>query len=139
VIPSLGIDNPVIGIGVSNGVLLPPNDPQVLGWWNDGAKPGAVTGGALITGHTVHTGGGAFDNLDTLKPGNRVTVRTAKGKITYRVSGVTIYPKESLARHAQKVFSQDGPGRLVLITCDDWTGTVYLSNVVVYADRVHNT
>jgi hypothetical protein len=32
------------------------------------------------------------------------------------------------------VFSQDVPGRLVLITCEDWNGSVYLSNTVVLAD-----
>jgi LPXTG-site transpeptidase (sortase) family protein len=136
VIPSLGVDNPVIGIDVSDGVLTPPNDPQVLGWWRDGAQPGAVTGSAVITGHTVHTGGGAFDNLDTLKPGNRVTIRTDKGRITYRVTRVIVYAKASLAQHAQEVFSQSGPGRLVLVTCDNWTGSEYLSNAVVYANRL---
>ena len=28
------------------------------------------------------------------------------------------------------------PGRLVLITCEDWNGTTYLSNAVVFADPV---
>jgi hypothetical protein len=34
------------------------------------------------------------------------------------------------------VFRQRGPGRLVLITCEDWNGTTYLSNAVVFADPV---
>ena len=69
VVPRLGVDAPVIGIGVIDGVLLPPSDPQTLGWWSDGAQPGAAHGGALITGHTVHTGGGAIDDLETLRAG----------------------------------------------------------------------
>lgn len=135
-VPRLDVDAPVVPIGATGGVLTPPSDPQTLGWWDDGAVPGARQGGALITGHTVHTGGGAFDDLETLRPGDRVRVRTAKGTIRYAVSGVTIYRKATLARDAARVFRQSGPGRLVLVTCEDWNGATYLSNAVVFADPV---
>ena len=136
VVPELGIDAPVVGIGVVDGVLLPPADPQTLGWWADGAVPGAVRGGALITGHTVHTGGGAMDHLETLRTGDAVRVRTVRGTIDYTVTGVTIYRKGRLARDAERVFSQSVPGRLVLITCEDWNGSGYDSNAIVFAERV---
>jgi LPXTG-site transpeptidase (sortase) family protein len=135
IVPALHVDAPVVPIQAPNGVLLPPSNPQMLGWWDAGAMPGAALGGALITGHTVHTGGGAFDDLETLKPGDQVRVRTSKGPIEYVVSGVTIYRKSALAKDAQRVFSQSVPGRLVLITCEDWNGSTYLSNAVVFADR----
>ena len=134
VIPALGVDAPIIPIGVEDGVLIPPDDPQVLGWWSDGALPGAVRGGALVTGHTVSTGGGQLDDLEEVRRGERVRLRTTKGVIDYRVTEVRIYRKAALAKDAQEVFSQTGPGRLVLVTCEDWDGTKYLSNVVVYAD-----
>jgi LPXTG-site transpeptidase (sortase) family protein len=135
-VPSLGVDAPVVGIDAPDGVLVPPSDPTVLGWWRSGARPGARYGGALITGHTVSTGGGAFDDLETLVAGDPVRVRTVRGDIRYRVTAVTVYRKASLARDAARVFSQKVPGRLVLITCEDWNGTVYLSNAVVFADPV---
>lgn len=135
VVPKLHVDAPVVPIGVVDGVLLPPDDPQVLGWWAQGAKPGVLRGGALITGHTVHTGGGAFDDLDTLHKGDQVRIRTVKGVIDYEVTGVTIYRKGRLARDAERVFSQSGPGRLVLITCEDWNGSGYDSNAIVFAER----
>lgn len=133
VVPTLGVDAPVVGIGVSGGVLLPPDDPRTLGWWRDGARPGDRRGASLITGHTVSSGGGAFDDLDTLEPGDRVKVRTARGVVPYEVTGVDIYRKASLARHAARLFSQEAPGRLVLVTCEDWNGSTYLSNAVVVA------
>lgn len=108
----------------------------MVGWWSAGAQPGAKRGSAVITGHTVHTGGGAFDQLDLLRKGDRVIVSTARGALRYRVTGVTTYRKRALAAHATEVFDQDVPGRLVLITCEDWNGTVYLSNVVVIAERM---
>ena len=137
-VPSMGIDVPVIGIEVTGGVLTPPSDPQELGWWREGARPGAVHGGALVTGHTVSTGGGALDDLEQVREGARVQVRTGKGLIDYRVAQVEIFRKARIAKHAERVFSQSGPGRLVLITCEDWNGEIYLSNVVVYAEPVRS-
>jgi LPXTG-site transpeptidase (sortase) family protein len=134
VVPGLGVDAPVTGVSAPDGVLLPPSDPQVLGWWRDGALPGAARGSTLITGHTVSTGGGAFDDLETLRRGDRVRVRTTRGVLAYEVTGVTIYRKATLAEDAARVFSQSVPGRLVLITCEDWNGSTYLSNAVVFAE-----
>lgn len=133
-VPRVGVDAPVIGIDAPDGVLLPPSDPQVLGWWRVGALPGDAQGSALITGHTVSVGGGVFDDLEHVRVGDRVRVRTTAGSIAYRITGVTIYRKAALAQDSARIFSQTVPGRLVLITCEDWNGTAYLSNVVVFAD-----
>lgn len=136
VVPALGIDAPVVDADAPGGVLQPPADPQVLGWWSAGAVPGAARGSALVTGHTVSTGGGALDDLELVRPGARVKVRTGRGEIAYVVASVRTYRKASLAADAQRVFSQSVPGRLVLITCEDWNGSVWLSNVVVTAHPV---
>jgi sortase family protein len=133
VIPALHVDAPVVAVRAPGGTLVPPSDPQQLGWWAGGAEPGARTGSALVTGHTVHTGGGALDDLETLRRGDRVAVRTDRGRIRYVVRRVAVYSKGSVARHAERLFSQDVPGRLVLVTCEDWDGSQYLSNVVVIA------
>ena len=58
-------------MGTRRDVLVPPADPQRVGWWGEGAAPGE-RGRALVAGHTVHTGGGALDDLETLEPGDRV-------------------------------------------------------------------
>jgi LPXTG-site transpeptidase (sortase) family protein len=133
VIPHLHVDAPVIPIKAPGRTLVPPSDPQRLGWWADGARPGADEGSALVTGHTVHNGGGALDDLEQLERGDRVLVRTDRGRIPYTVRRVDVYSKGSIAAHAERLFSQDVPGRLVLVTCEDWDGERYLSNVVVIA------
>jgi LPXTG-site transpeptidase (sortase) family protein len=135
-VPTLGVSARVLGIRVRGGALIPPSNPRLVGWWSDGAQPGATKGSAVITGHTVHDGGGAFDDLDQLTAGDPVKVTTGRGTIDYRVSSVIIYRKKALAKAATSVFSQGVPGRLVLITCDDWDGTAYLSNAVVIATPV---
>jgi LPXTG-site transpeptidase (sortase) family protein len=134
VIPKLGVRAPVVGVTAPGGTLTPPADPQTLGWWSAGARPGAVRGSALVTGHTVSSGGGALDDLEQLSAGDAVGVRTAHGALEYVVRQVSIYHKATLARQAEALFSQTVPGRLVLITCEDWDGERYLSNVVVIAE-----
>lgn len=132
-VPSLGVDAPVLPVRAPERTLIPPSDPQRLGWWADGAKPGAARGSALVAGHTVHTGGGALDHLETVEPGDLVVVRTDEGAIRYDVRRVQVFSKGAIADHATTLFSQKVPGRLVLITCEDWDGERYLSNVVVTA------
>lgn len=135
-IDALGIDVPVVPIHLQVSTLVPPSDPQTLGWWADGAVPGAEDGSAIITGHTVHTGGGALDNLERLVVGDVFTVRTDAGSIDYWVSRVEIFDKGRVSRASGHLFNQGVRGRLVLITCEDWDGTAYASNVVVIARPV---
>jgi LPXTG-site transpeptidase (sortase) family protein len=87
----------------------------------------------LVTGHTVHNGGGALQDLERLRRGDRITVRTVAGTVAYRVRRVSIYDKGTVARRAASLFDQRAPGRLVLVTCEDWDGHRFLSNVVVVA------
>ena len=132
-IPSLDVDSPVVPIRAPGGVLTPPADPQTLGWWADGARPGDARGSALVTGHTVSTGGGALDNLEQVTTGAMVNVRSAATTTSYDVRSVRIYGKGELAARAEELFDQTVRGRLVVITCEDWNGVEYLSNVVVTA------
>ena len=135
-IPSLDVSAPVTAVELHGGVLEPPPDPRVVGWWRTGGVPGAAWGTAVITGHTVHTGGGAFDHLADLARGDVVRLTTDTGVIEYGVTAVRVYPKAGLARHATQVFSESVPGRLALVTCDDWNGTAYESNAVILARPV---
>lgn len=135
-VPALRIDAPVVPIRAPGGVLTPPADPQILGWWADGARPGARRGSALVTGHTVSSGGGAMDDLENLEIGDRVWMWTDRGRLAYDVRRVVVLGKGELAQRAAQLFDQDVPGRLVLITCENWNGVEYLSNVVVTATPV---
>ncbi|ADB31331.1 peptidase C60 sortase A and B [Kribbella flavida DSM 17836] len=135
-VAQLGIVAPVVAIRADGGELTPPSDPSTVGWWSGGAQPGAARGSAVITGHTVHDGGGAFDDLDRLRTGAVVTLTTSRGVLRYQVTGVTTYRKRTLAAAAGKLFDQRVGGRLVLVTCEDWNGEAYLSNVVVVARRI---
>jgi LPXTG-site transpeptidase (sortase) family protein len=135
VVPALRIKAPVLPIQVNaQKVLDPPRDPQDVGWWDRSAQPGATTGQTVMTGHTVHTGGGVMDDLGRLQPGQLVRVVTRAGTMDYSATKVVDLTKAQLARKSVELFGQDRrDGRLVLITCSRWNGHEYLSNTVVFA------
>jgi LPXTG-site transpeptidase (sortase) family protein len=136
VIPALKIRAPIKPIEVNDQqVLDPPRNPRDVGWWKRSARAGATEGQTVLTGHTVHTGGGVMDRLGKLKKGQKVRIVTRKGTMVYRTTRVVTWTKEQLAKRSVDLFSQEREEeRLVLITCTGWTGSSYTSNVVVFAE-----
>jgi hypothetical protein len=51
-IPAIGVDAPVLPVGVqSGGGLAIPPDPADVGWWAGGGFPGQPTGAVVLAGH----------------------------------------------------------------------------------------
>ena len=139
VAPRIGLDAQVRPVALSrDGVLDPPADTDVVGWWDGSARVGAGSGQVVLTGHTVRTGRGVLNRAGELRAGDRVRVRTAAGTMAYRVTRRTVWSRAELAARAEDAFGQDaaaGPrrGRLVLVTCTGWVDGVYTRNIVVFA------
>ncbi len=134
VVPKLDLRASVVPIEVEpSGVLHPPDDVHEVGWWKRSARPGADKGPTLLTGHTVSSGGGVMDRLGKLEPGDTVVVRTKAGRVAYEATDVRVLSRRELAQRRHELFGHGGPARLVLVTCTDWDGHVYESNVVVTA------
>ena len=118
-----------------DGVLSPPSDVSEVGFWQRSAVPGALEGQTVITGHTVHTGGGVMNELGELGKGDDVRVRFDGEFTSYEVTEVETLTRAEVAEQAYDLFAQDREeGRLVLVTCTDWDGSVYQSNIIVYAE-----
>jgi LPXTG-site transpeptidase (sortase) family protein len=134
-IPRIGVDAPVVPIQANqNRVLDPPQDPSVVGWWSDGAAPGETRGSAVMVGHTVRNqGGGVFDSMGDLSRGDTIEVDGSDSTFSYRVRSTNVLSKEEVARDAEEIFARTGPDRLVIITCDDWDGNSWQSNIVTIA------
>ena len=71
--------------------------------------------------------------MGDLSRGDAIQVKGSDSALTYRVKSVEVLHKDEVARHAAEIFDQTAPGRLVLITCDDWDGTAWQSNIVTVA------
>lgn len=139
-IPRLGVNAPVIGVAtMPGGELDVPRDPQVVGWWQNGAKPGAEKGTAILAGH-INYGGvqGALAHIGTLNPGDLVYITGITGgktnRMSFKITGVRSYIKTALPY--KEIFDQNSVGRLSLVTCggpfDARTGN-YLDNIVAFA------
>lgn len=136
VIPRLAVDAAVMpmSVGPDRSLGVPAN-PDVLGWWRDGASPGQPAGSVVIDGHvdSARSGPGALFRLQTLVPGDLVTVSGPGGVARYIVAARRQYPKATLPA---SVFDQLVGARLVLVTCGgpfDARTRHYADNVVVFA------
>lgn len=120
-------DAEVVPLTLDGSTLTPPSDPTVLGWW--GQEAGSDHGTTLLTGHTVHTGGGTFDDLEDLPVGTEGNV----SGVAYEVVSVEVISKAELAERAEMLFAQDGEPRMVLVTCEGYDASTghYDDNVVV--------
>ncbi len=136
----LGLRAPVVPIGVSAGVMAVPRDPRTLGWWAQGARPGAGAGTAVIVGHVNYAGTtGVLAALPQTRPGDELVLAEHQLRLRYRVTALRTYAKTSGIPAA--TFRTTGPPRLVLITCggpfDPGTGN-YLDNIVAFAEPEPN-
>lgn len=138
VVPEIDVRAKVIPVQMTgDGVLHPPEDTDVVGWWKGSAMPARDDGQTLLTGHTVSSGGGVMNRMGDLEEGDRVRVRTKHGAVDYETTRVATYSVEQLADKAEALFGQGRKqNRLVLVTCTDWDGEVYRSNIVAFADPV---
>jgi LPXTG-site transpeptidase (sortase) family protein len=133
----LGVDAPVsaIGIDLKSGALGIPEDIKRVGWWRDGAEPGATTGTVLLAGHvdSATEGAGAFYALKSARRGDVVTLQAGGKTLRYRVTGLRRVAKAALP---SSIYTRTGPPRLILVTCGgpfDARAGHYRDNIIVTA------
>ncbi len=139
-VPTIGVDAPVVPVGILPGdVMEIPDDVDDLGWYDPdglGVAPGR-DGTAVLAGHVDSRtqGRGALFDLRELAVGDPVEVVLEDGGVqTWRITAVHQYAKATLPY--DEVFTWAGAPRLALITCGgefDRTERAYLDNIVAYA------
>ncbi|WP_426569789.1 class F sortase [Streptomyces canus] len=136
-VPSLGIEAPIVGLGLGPGRELetPPLDrPKVVGWYEDGPTPGE-RGTAIAVGHRdTKTGPAVFAGLAHVSSGSRIEARRADGRTAvYTVDRVKVFDKAGFPD--KEVYGPRGRPELRVLTCGGFFDrrTGYTSNVVVFA------
>ncbi|WP_344049048.1 class F sortase [Streptomyces thermoalcalitolerans] len=136
-IPSLGIDAPVVGLGLDADRRLktpPADNPNLVGWYKDGPTPGE-RGTAVAVGHRdTKKGAAVFAALGQVEPGRTIEVRRADGRTAvYTVDKVQVFDKDRFPD--KEVYGPARRPELRVITCGGlYTHrTGYSSNVVVFA------
>ncbi|MGV9267346.1 class F sortase [Kitasatospora sp. NPDC003701] len=139
-VPSAGVDAPVIGLGLNpDGTVEVPSADRAgeVGWYRNGPTPGE-TGPAVLIGHydTAH-GPAVFEGLPKLRPGDLVRVQRADGStVDFRVRSLLQAGKDRFPTEA--VYGNTAAPELRLITCGGRIGADghWTDNIIVLADLV---
>jgi hypothetical protein len=134
-----GRSAPVSAVGLhdDDDSLVIPEDPQVVGWWTGGSRPGDPFGSVVVAGHvdSASRGIGVLASLAGIRAG-QVVALTADGRtVRYTVVSAGLVPQAQLSR-TNGLFRRDGEAQLVLITCGGAFDPVrhrYADNFVVVA------
>lgn len=135
VVPSLGLDLPIIPVGLNQkGQMdVPDGKTLAIGWYSAGTKPGN-TGSAVLAAH-VYAG---FQRLRNIKAGAEIILYAADGSTrTFLAQEKKTYALEHVP--ADKLFNRNTDAWLNLITCAGAWSTqlgTYDHRLVVYASLV---
>jgi sortase (surface protein transpeptidase) len=139
-IPSMGITAPVVLRGLdATGAIDPPPyaTADAVGWYGDGAHPGAA-GAALMVGHVdTKTKPAVFYDLSAARPGEKVRVTRKDGSVAeFTIDDIQVFDRGRF--DPKKVYGprKEGRAELRLITCGgtfDRATRAYTANVVVSA------
>jgi hypothetical protein len=136
-IAAIGVDAPLIALGLdANRALEVPERFDVAGWWSGGYRPGEP-GPAVIAGHVdSKTGPAILYRLGKLARGDAVTVERRDGSaVRFVVRAVGHYAKTAFP--TKQVYGPTSRPTLRLITCSgDFNRSTghYVDNTVVYAE-----
>lgn len=112
----IGIEAEILPVAHEGNNIGVTNDAKTVGWYEDGPVPGS-SGVAVLAGHRDWAGAkGAFYDLNLLKPGDTLDVKTTRGTKTFVVWQSERYPTANAPSGA--IMRESGPASLVLISCE---------------------
>jgi sortase (surface protein transpeptidase) len=134
-IPRIGVRAPIVAVGLrADGAMQVP-EPDQVGWYRHGPRPGA-DGPAVLVGHLdSRTGPAVFYRLRELRPGDQILIGQHGGStLRFLVGRLERHPKTALP--TSRIWTDASRPLLRLITCggsfDRSTGH-YRDNLIVYA------
>ncbi len=143
VIPSISVNAPVYSRTVgTNGVMGNPSGAWDVVWYDFsalgaiGGYPGDPGANAVFAGHVdyIHIGPAVFWSLRDLQPGDRITVNTPNGAITYAIQWSKWTPPDE---DFGKYVSRTGQDVITIVTCiGDFSNGHYSNRLVVRGVRV---
>ncbi len=136
---AIGLDGPVVPLGLDrSGALDVPRDGAVTGWYDGSPEPGR-RGPSVLAAHVDwNHRPGPFVHLHDLATGDLVQVDRTDGSVaTFEVQAVRRYPKDGFP--TADVYGDLPWAGLRLVTCGgsfDRGARSYRDNVVAYAALV---
>ncbi|WP_161524833.1 class F sortase [Alteribacter lacisalsi] len=135
-IPEIGVYADIESLGLTDtGAMDVPDDGDLVGWYNRGAKPGAP-GNAVLAGHVDDRSGPAvFYDLKELREGDEILVHGEDETLTFIVTRMEAYPYDDAP--LQQIFGRSTARNLNLITCTgefDREQRTHRERLVVYTE-----
>jgi sortase (surface protein transpeptidase) len=139
-IPRIGVKARVVPVGLQADRAIELPEPDQVGWYELGPRPGGP-GPAVLVGHVDdRTGPAVFYRLRELRPGDEILVGERGGATRrFLVGRLERHPKTALP--VDRIWTTATRPLLRLITCggsfDHSTGH-YRDNLIVYASPTGN-
>ncbi|MBD7984852.1 class F sortase [Sporosarcina sp. Sa2YVA2] len=135
-IPALHVDAVIEEVGrLENGQMGVPQNPDHVGWFSPGVKPGSQ-GSAVMAGHVDSlTGPAVFYKLVTLEIGDEIIVHGDDEALTFIVTKKEEYPRQNAP--VDKIFGFTYTSTLNLITCTgvfDRKAKTHDNRLVIYTE-----
>jgi LPXTG-site transpeptidase (sortase) family protein len=135
VIPSIGVKAGIVGVGLQADGAMQIPDPNHVGWYKRGPRPGQP-GPAVLVGHVYyHPGPAVFYRLRELHRGDQILIRQRHGPtMRFTVQRLELVPKTALP--TDRIWTKSSKPQLRLVTCGgdyDHTTRHYRDNQIVYA------
>jgi LPXTG-site transpeptidase (sortase) family protein len=143
VIPGIGVDAPIIVLGLlPDKTMDSPDGPEEVAWYTFSAKPGQI-GNVVLSGHLdyIDYGAAVFWRLNELRPGDEVQLILEDGtEVKYLVESVQEYDEATAP--VQDIVGPTANESITLITCSgsfDPSNLHYNRRLVVRGARVTET
>ena len=140
VIPGIGVDAPIIELGIlPDGTMDSPDGPVEVAWYTFSAKPGEI-GNVVMAGHLdyIDYGAAVFWSLSELRPGDEVQLLLEDDTLVkYVVESVIEYDEATAP--VQDIVGPTANESITLITCSgsfDPSNLHYNRRLVVRGARV---
>jgi LPXTG-site transpeptidase (sortase) family protein len=131
-IPELGVNSPVVQVGLEDDGSMGLPGASEAGWYQYGQRPGQVRGSAVIAAHVDYNKKpGVFLKLNELAVGAEVLVTDDAGLI-HRFVVTERFQVEKGELPAAELFRTDGDPVLTLVTC----GGSFSKSRRTYADNI---
>jgi hypothetical protein len=139
-IPAIGLHAQIVPVGLQADGAMQVPDPDQVGWYRLGPRPGAP-GPAVLIGHVdSHIGPAVFYRLRQLRPGDQILIGQADGTTSrFLVGRLEQHPKTALP--TSHIFNPAPGPHLRLITCGgpfNHHTHHYRDNLIVYASPTGN-
>ena len=139
-IPAIGVDAPLVPLGLNDDGTLQVPPYEQAGWYAGGSRPGEP-GPSVIAAHVDSTTGPAvFHRLDDLEPGQVIQVDYGDASVGFVVRNARRVGKAEFP--TEEVYGPTHAPELRLVTCagsfDRRTGN-YADNLIVWADVLDTT